>query len=44
MADVFVIVKTIGNTPPLCGSAGGGLVINAEAARAAADQITTGAR
>jgi hypothetical protein len=42
MADMYVIVKTVGSTPYVYGPDGGGFFTDAEAAQGAADQIAEG--
>jgi len=41
MSEMFVIVKTVGSTPHVYGAEGGGVFTDAEAAQAAADQMTS---
>jgi hypothetical protein len=39
MAEMFVIVKTVGSTPHVYGPDGGGVFTDAESAQTAADQL-----
>ena len=40
MADMYVIVKTVGSTPHVYGPDGGGVFTDAEAAQGAADRMS----
>ena len=42
MAEMFVIVKTVGSTPHVYGPDGGGVFTDAEAAQGAADKLSGG--
>ena len=42
MADMYVIVKTLGSTPYVYGPDGGGVFTDLEAAQAAADRMAGG--
>lgn len=42
MAEMYVIVKTVGSTPHVYGPDGGGVFTDPEAAQGAADQMARG--